>query len=80
MLVGSAEALWPIVVKDLEKGKLKPLYQSDKYIDQKSLEIQSTTLSQDVKLVGAVEATRGCPYKCDFCQDSNIMHGSVFRK
>ncbi|UCD13041.1 MAG: hypothetical protein JSW60_05620, partial [Thermoplasmatales archaeon] len=28
VLVGSAEYLWPVALKDLEKGKLKPYYKS----------------------------------------------------
>ncbi|UCD14385.1 MAG: B12-binding domain-containing radical SAM protein, partial [Thermoplasmatales archaeon] len=32
-----------------------------------------------VKIFGVIEATRGCPYRCDFCQESNVLYGSIFR-
>ena len=78
IIIGSAEYLWPFVLKDLEGGKLKPFYKSKGDIIQKSF--QSTPIGLPPKnIIGIIEATRGCPYQCDFCQESNIMHGSIFR-
>ena len=77
VIVGSAENLWPILLSDLEKSRLKPFYKTksnESYITPINFSIPS-----DLRLMGIVEATRGCPYKCDFCQGSNVVYGSVFR-
>ena len=69
-----------MVLKDLEKNKLKSFYKVEDHIDKIPLSSGDNTKSSDMKIVGVIEATRGCPYKCDFCQESNILHGSNFRK
>ena len=80
VLIGSAELIWPIVLKDLENNKLKSLYKSDDDIEMKEYTSSKFFLPPYFTMVGVVEATRGCPYKCDFCQESNILYGSVFNK
>ena len=79
VIVGSAEDLWPVIIEDLEKNKLKILYESKEKINQKSLSLTNVCKYKGSRLLGAIEATRGCPYKCDFCQESNIPQGSIFR-
>jgi len=78
VIIGSAERLWPIVVKDLELGVLKPFYKSTGNVNLKAFPPINIDPSV-IKLIDAIEATRGCPYQCEFCQDSNIPDGSVFR-
>src|SRR4030042_5130042 len=39
VIVGSAEDLWPVIVDDLEKNKLKILYESKEKINQKSFSL-----------------------------------------
>jgi len=80
VIVGNAEYLWPIVIKDLEKEKLKSSYVTEDQINNVPLYPPYITPSSSKKIMGVIEATRGCPYKCDFCQESNILHGSNFRK
>ena len=80
VIVGNAEYLWPMVLKDLEKNKLKSYYKVEDQIDQIPLPSEDFAKFSDMKIVGVIEATRGCPFKCDFCQESNILHGSNFRK
>jgi radical SAM superfamily enzyme YgiQ (UPF0313 family) len=79
VIIGSAENLWPVVVKDLEKDQLKQFYSSKNTVDVKSFPETHSAIPSVIKLVDAIEATRGCPYQCDFCQDSNIPDGSIFR-
>jgi len=79
VLIGSAEHLWPIALKDLEKGKLKPIYDSKNYNKPDTLITKNFEIPTNQTIIGIIEATRGCPYKCDFCQESNVQSGSIFQ-
>jgi radical SAM superfamily enzyme YgiQ (UPF0313 family) len=79
IIIGVAEKIWPIVVKDLEEKKLKPIYESKDLIDFPRIPPTASFMSSSgFKLVSPIEATRGCPDKCDFCQYSNVPDGSTF--
>jgi radical SAM superfamily enzyme YgiQ (UPF0313 family) len=79
VIIGDAVTLWPSVVADLKNGRTQPFYRSDSTCG--SLLLPSTMHSQPhgYQFVNAIEATRGCPQKCDFCQDSNVRDGALFR-
>jgi radical SAM superfamily enzyme YgiQ (UPF0313 family) len=79
IFVGSAEQLWPIAIEDLEKKKLKQKYDSKNYNKQNTIITKNFEIPSNQKLIGILEATRGCPYKCDFCQESNVQSGSIFQ-
>ena len=79
VFVGSAEQLWPIAIEDLEKGKLKQIYDSNNYNKQNTTITKNLEIPSNLTLMGVLEATRGCPYKCDFCQESNVQPGSIFQ-
>ena len=77
VLLGRGELNWLTLLSDLENGKLKELYPSESY--KKSTKIPPTKISLPGFVVtGAVEATRGCPYRCDFCPESNIDGGGKY--
>lgn len=79
VIVGDAVTLWPIVVKDLEAGNLQSFYTSADSHDALVLPSTQPIKLKGLQLTNSIEATRGCPHKCDFCQDANIRDGSVFR-
>ena len=79
ILIGNVENLWLEVLDDLENKSLKSVYKSDNKSTNESFGKSKVEDFSQVPMVGVIEATRGCPYKCDFCQDSNVLHGSVFR-
>jgi radical SAM superfamily enzyme YgiQ (UPF0313 family) len=79
VIVGDAVTLWPVVVKNLEAGNLQSFYTATDTSDSLVLPSTHTIKLNSVQLTNSIEATRGCPYKCDFCQDANIRGGSVFR-
>jgi radical SAM superfamily enzyme YgiQ (UPF0313 family) len=79
VIVGDAVTLWPVVINDLEKGTLKPLYTSNDSHDSLILPSTHKIKLKGLQLTNSIEATRGCPHKCDFCQDANIRDGAVFR-
>jgi len=79
VLIGNAEELWLQILDDLESDNLKPFYKSKGKVEQISFGKSNIDILSKAPIVGVLEATRGCPYKCDFCQDSNVLHGSIFR-
>lgn len=68
IVVGFAEKTWPQLLYDLEKGLLKPLYESkeDNYSEiptpKRHLQKRSGYMIPNV-----VSTTRGCKNTCDFC-------------
>jgi len=77
VLLGWGELNWLQLLKDFQNKKLKPFYQPIKY--DKSVHIPPAKVElPGFVITGAIEATRGCPYKCDFCPETNIPGGSDF--
>ena len=79
VLLGLGELNWLELLNDLEKDKLKPFYPPTKYDESISIPPTNVKLPGFV-MTGAVEATRGCPYGCEFCRETNIPGGSNFYK
>ncbi len=77
VLIGRNEINWLDLLNDFEKNKLKPFYGPKEY--DKSLKIPPTNVKlPGFVLTGAIEATRGCPYKCGFCPEANTLGGSHY--
>lgn len=79
VIIGRGEEIWPFLLKDLEEGKLKPFYEPKEILDPKLIPSTKMNLPKSFILMGGIEATRGCPNRCKFCQESNITGGSTFR-
>ncbi len=79
IVVGEAEDLMPELVSDLLAGRPKPRYQSAERPD-----VTNTPLPRwDLLCVGdyltmSVQASRGCPFDCEFC-DITPVYGRVPR-
>ena len=73
VVVGEAEGVWPRVVADAASGQLQRLYRGGKKTDLAGLPTPRRDLFPRPKHRGAaslhigVEASRGCPYDCEFC-------------
>jgi radical SAM superfamily enzyme YgiQ (UPF0313 family) len=77
VLLGRGEVNWLALLNDFEEKSLKPFYQPLEY--NKSCKIPPLNVDLPGFVVtGAIEATRGCPYRCEFCPESNIPGGSRF--
>jgi radical SAM superfamily enzyme YgiQ (UPF0313 family) len=80
VLIGRNELGWLTVLRDIEQKKLQPYYQAPPYESTIHLPPTNVQLPGFV-LTGAVEATRGCPYHCEFCPETNIPGGmSLFKR
>jgi radical SAM superfamily enzyme YgiQ (UPF0313 family) len=79
VVVGEAEEAWPKLLKDHENGKLKSHYHS-RPVDPKNIPFADRNNQNNIiSLVSRIQATRGCPNRCDFCSVSNI-ETNKFRK
>jgi radical SAM superfamily enzyme YgiQ (UPF0313 family) len=77
VIIGLNETNWLDLLYDFENDKLRPFYGPKKY--DSSIQIPPTNVElPGFIMTGAIEATRGCPYKCDFCPESNIPGGSQY--
>lgn len=69
VVVGEAEKIWPEVVRDLVKGKLKKVYWAPSAPSLDNIPPPRYDLVESRFTVPVVtEATRGCKYRCSFCQ------------
>ncbi len=79
VVTGEAETLWPVVVRDLEAGRLKPRYDADGFPAMSDIPPPAWgTVETKEYLFHQVQTTRGCPFKCRFCSVPDIA-GQEFR-
>jgi len=67
VLLGEAEASWPKLLKDFENGKLKPFYERDIDFNMADIPPIRRDLILRNPITGAVQSTRGCSNRCEFC-------------
>jgi radical SAM superfamily enzyme YgiQ (UPF0313 family) len=79
VLIGRNELGWLTALKDLEHKTLQPFYHTPPYQEGMYLPPTNVRLPGFV-MTGAVEATRGCPYHCEFCPETNIPGGMTLFK
>ena len=80
VVIGEAENVWETLLEDFEKGDLKEVYRG---VDAKPTMKDNPPPAWDlVKKTNyvfyGVEATRGCPFDCNFCSIKQI-YGPDFR-
>ena len=77
VLLGRGELNWLKLLKDYEQNKLQEYYEPIK--PDKNTKIPATNIDlPGFIMTGAIEASRGCPYRCEFCPESNIPGGSQY--
>jgi len=69
LVFGEAENTWPVVVRDFVAGRLQSCYTADTRPDIASLPQPRYDLMTpgEKGLWRPVQATRGCPFPCEFC-------------
>ena len=82
LVIGEAEDLWPLIIKDLQKGTLKKIYKADHRPDIEKLPVPRYDLMRDLKigLWRPVQATRGCPFTCNFCSVASFSQRTYRKK
>ncbi|MFZ5801528.1 MAG: radical SAM protein [Candidatus Omnitrophota bacterium] len=75
-IVGEAEDVWPLFLRDLEEGKARELYVAEKA----SVDVRKSPVPRYDLIEGgrynmfSLQTTRGCPFNCEFC-DIIVMDG-----
>jgi radical SAM superfamily enzyme YgiQ (UPF0313 family) len=77
ILLGMAEASWPRLLEDAEKGKLKKIYEKDINFDMAKIPPIRRDLIKHNPMLGAIQTTRGCTNKCEFCAISSFCEHGV---
>jgi len=67
IILGMAEATWPRLLDDFEKGKMKRIYERDTNFDMADVPPLRRDLIKHDPIIGAIQTTRGCTNKCEFC-------------
>jgi radical SAM superfamily enzyme YgiQ (UPF0313 family) len=77
VLIGKNETCWLELLDDFENDTLKSFYGPKKC--DTSVQIPPTNVEiPGFMMTGAIEATRGCPYMCEFCPETHIPRGSQY--
>jgi radical SAM superfamily enzyme YgiQ (UPF0313 family) len=80
VVVGEADALWTTLLKDVERGQLKPRYCAEEFPDITRISPPNHELtSHDRYYAFFLQTTRGCPRQCRFCTVTQI-NGKRLRK
>ena len=69
VVIGYAEQTWPDLLRDFARGQLKPRYFKPTGRSLAGIPHARRDLLDRKKYstINSIEATRGCPHKCDFC-------------
>ncbi|MEE8564817.1 MAG: radical SAM protein [Candidatus Thermoplasmatota archaeon] len=77
VILGMAEANWPELLDDFEKGEMKSIYPRNTNFDMAKIPPLRRDLIKHNPLMGAVQSTRGCSNKCEFCAITSFCHHGV---
>jgi len=78
VVIGEGERTWPLVLKDIEKGQLKPFYRPDRTVQPEEIPSALHDVGTYNPFNEPIQASRGCPTGCEFCA-MNVMEGKIFR-
>ncbi len=74
VVVGEGESVWLDVLADAEAGRLKPIYRADGNFDLADAPMPAFhLLDMDKYNRLTVQASRGCPRRCEFCASSVLL-------
>lgn len=78
VVIGEAEEAWPIIIKDFENNNLKSFYNPTEPFPAEKFPNPSIEIFPK-RARSSVQATRGCPYKCEFCAINSFKFRDIFR-
>ncbi len=80
VVVGEAEMVWERLLQDFQRNELKPIYKADGLCTMKNMRHPRRDLlkREAYFTVNCVQASRGCPFACEFCTVSQFF-GRTYR-
>lgn len=79
IVIGEAEEIIPVLVKDIENNSLKKTYSMEKFPDIKEVPLPAWNLiNLSYYNSICIQLSRGCPYNCEFC-DVVYLNGRIPR-
>lgn len=78
VVIGEAEEIWPSLLEDFQRGELKRIYRNERRPCLEGLPRPRLDLLKREGYLNAncVQATRGCPFGCDFCSVTDFFGNS----
>ena len=78
IVMGEAELTWPQLLEDVQKNQLQEVYKSPRWVEMDEVPIPRRDLISSKATFGAtsIQATRGCPFDCNFCTVTKFFGGS----
>ncbi|MBI5060156.1 B12-binding domain-containing radical SAM protein [candidate division KSB1 bacterium] len=82
VVIGEGESWWPQVLEDAEHHRLQPFYGSDRVeFDLAEAPLPAYELLEISKYNRlTVQASRGCPHRCEFCGSSSLLTSQYKQK
>lgn len=66
--IGEGDLVWPLMISDIENNRLKKEYKANEQISLENLPVPRYDLVDKSRMVVyPVQATRGCPFTCEYC-------------
>jgi radical SAM superfamily enzyme YgiQ (UPF0313 family) len=80
VVIGEAEGIWGRLIEDFRAKDLKPFYRQEGTIDPSKIPSPRREIlpTRGYFPVDVVQATRGCPFRCEFCSVQNFF-GNTYR-
>lgn len=80
VVVGEGDRIWKDVVEDFRKSRWKKSYQDDRPISLLEIKGPRRELikNKGYLFTNTIQATRGCPFQCEFCSVSSFF-GRTYR-
>lgn len=77
IMIGEAEQMWPQIIEDFKKGKLKKKYLQKKRTDLSTVTYDRSLFKNKRYLpISLIESGRGCNFSCDFCAIQSFYKSS----
>ena len=75
VVIGEAENIWPKLLLDLKNNRLQKVYRDNGFIEMDSIPFPRRDLLKKEHYIttNIIQASRGCPIKCEFCSVSDLF-------
>jgi radical SAM superfamily enzyme YgiQ (UPF0313 family) len=83
VVIGESEEIWPEILKDVERRKLRRIYRGrPSNLSKLPLPKRGLFKKRKYFTTNVIQTSRGCPFDCDFCSVSlfcgrNVRHRPV---